>query len=82
MPPTPQDAPGGPTLAVESAGPAERPELVLFTTLDITREQANATIARAGLSSLHNIRRVIRLEHMPLLGSGKTDYRALKDMLK
>jgi hypothetical protein len=30
---------------------------------------------------LHNIRRVVRLESLPLLGTGKTDYRALKARL-
>ena len=35
----------------------------------------------AGLSGLHNIRIVHRLEAIPLLGTGKTNYRALKELL-
>jgi acyl-CoA synthetase (AMP-forming)/AMP-acid ligase II/acyl carrier protein len=71
----------GPVLAVEAAD-AESPELVLFTILDIDRETANRKIRGAGLSGLHSIRRVIKLDEMPLLGTGKTDYRTLKQLLK
>jgi acyl-CoA synthetase (AMP-forming)/AMP-acid ligase II/acyl carrier protein len=71
----------GPILAVE-ATEADQPELVLFTSRDIEREQANNKIRAAGLSGLHSIRRVIKLEQIPLLGTGKTDYRALKEKLK
>ena len=71
----------GPCLAVECTPDEEHPELVLFTTLEIDRETANRCLRDAGLSPLHNIRRVLRLETLPLLGTGKTDYRALKAML-
>ncbi|MGD0552659.1 MAG: AMP-binding protein [Sedimentisphaerales bacterium] len=70
----------GPTLAVESTE-SEQPELVLFTSRDIEREEANKKILAAGLSGLHSIRRVIKLDQIPLLGTGKTDYRALKQLL-
>jgi long-chain-fatty-acid--[acyl-carrier-protein] ligase len=78
--PMPEGAPG-PQLAVESTPDEEHPELVLFTTLDIDREQANKALRDAGLSPLHNIRRVMKVDLVPLLGTGKTDYRALKAML-
>ena len=68
-------------LAVEAAE-SDNPELVLFTTLDIDRETASRKIREAGLSGLHNIRRVIKLDEMPLLGTGKTNYRALKQMFR
>lgn len=74
------DADKGPQLAVE-ATEADNPEIVLFTSLDIDRENANVQIRRAGLSGLHGIRRVLRLDQIPLLGTGKTDYRALKQLL-
>jgi acyl-CoA synthetase (AMP-forming)/AMP-acid ligase II/acyl carrier protein/1-acyl-sn-glycerol-3-phosphate acyltransferase len=84
-PPAPSGVEGnsdkGPTLAVE-ATEAEQPELVLFTSRDIEREDANKKIREAGLSGLHSIRRVIKLDSIPLLGTGKTDYRALKQLLK
>jgi acyl-CoA synthetase (AMP-forming)/AMP-acid ligase II/acyl carrier protein len=77
----PSESDKGPTLAVE-ATETDQPELVLFTSRDIEREQANNKIRAAGLSGLHSIRRVIKLDQIPLLGTGKTDYRALKQLLK
>jgi long-chain-fatty-acid--[acyl-carrier-protein] ligase len=71
-----------PLVAVECTPDAEHPEIVLFAACDVTREEANRRIREAGLSGLHNIRRVVRLEAIPLLGTGKTDYRALREMLR
>ncbi|MBI2438259.1 MAG: AMP-binding protein [Lentisphaerae bacterium] len=71
----------GLVLAVEATPSEAAPELVLFTVQPITREAANGAIRAAGLSPLHNIRAVRVLEALPTLGTGKTDYRALKAML-
>jgi acyl-CoA synthetase (AMP-forming)/AMP-acid ligase II/acyl carrier protein len=70
----------GPVLAIEATS-GEHPELVLFTIRNIDRETVNRYIRESGLSGLHNIRTVIRLDAIPTLGTGKTDYRALKKML-
>jgi len=67
----------GPTLAVIATS-GEQVELVLVTCNSITREAANSVIRDAGLSALHNIRRVATTEAIPVLGTGKTDYRALQ----
>ncbi len=77
--PTMGDA--GPCLAIEATPSETNPELVLFVTFDVERDAVNRAVRAAGLSPLHNLRRVVRLEVMPLLGSGKTDYRALKSLL-
>jgi long-chain-fatty-acid--[acyl-carrier-protein] ligase len=71
-----------PVLAVESTPHDLNPELVLFTTLDLSREAANRALKEAGLSALHNLRRVVRVDAIPLLGTGKADYRALRDRLR
>jgi len=71
----------GPLLAVEASDDAEHPEIVLFAAVEIDRQTANRHIREAGLSPLHNIRRIIRLDEIPLLGTGKTDYRRLRQML-
>jgi long-chain-fatty-acid--[acyl-carrier-protein] ligase len=70
----------GPVLAVEARG-GETPELVLFTIRDMDRETINRYIRESGLSGLHNIRTVLRLEAIPTLGTGKTDYRTLKQII-
>lgn len=71
----------GPLLAVE-AKEEENPEIVLVTTRNITREEANNALREAGLSGLHSIRRVEKIESIPVLGTGKTDYRTLKNILQ
>jgi long-chain-fatty-acid--[acyl-carrier-protein] ligase len=68
-------------LALEALEQEGRVELVLFTTRPVTREEANSAIREAGFSPIHNVRLVRALEQIPLLGTGKTDYRALKALL-
>ena len=70
-----------PILAVEATPEEINPDLVLFTISGIPREDANAAIRAAGLSPLHNIRNVRRIDQIPTLGTGKTDYQALKALL-
>lgn len=73
----------GPFLAVEST-PEESgtpPRIVLFTTLDISREAANAALRAAGLSGLFSVARVEQMQAIPVLGTGKIDYRALRTRL-
>ena len=72
----------GPILAAAATPDDDRPEIVLFTVKDLDRSKVNRIIRQAGLSGLHNIRSVIRVEELPLLGTGKTDYRALTGRLK
>jgi acyl-[acyl-carrier-protein]-phospholipid O-acyltransferase/long-chain-fatty-acid--[acyl-carrier-protein] ligase len=70
-----------PVLAVEATPVELNPELVLFTVRDLDREEVNRCIRVAGLSALHTIRLVVKVDAIPLLGTGKTDYRALKTRL-
>ncbi len=72
----------GPVLAVEATPSEDHPEIVLFATREIDRATANRLIREASLSALHNITRVERVETIPVLGTGKTDYRALKELLR
>ncbi|WP_306589615.1 AMP-binding protein [Geothrix sp. 21YS21S-4] len=70
-----------PLLAVEAMPEELNPDLILFSVAGIARDEANAAIRAAGLSSLHNIRVVRQIDQIPTLGTGKTDYRALKALL-
>ncbi|HTV48438.1 MAG TPA: MFS transporter [Phycisphaerae bacterium] len=78
----PSPADKGPGLAVIQTPDENHPELVLFSTRALDRSQVNQAIRNSGLSPLHNIRATVQIEHLPVLGTGKTDYRALKAMLK
>ncbi len=73
------EQPGG-GLAVINSG-SDGAELCLVTTLDVSQKQANKAIREAGLSGLHNIRRVERIDELPLLGNGKIDFRSLEDRI-
>ncbi|MEK6631502.1 MAG: AMP-binding protein [Acidobacteriota bacterium] len=72
------EADDGPVIAVEAIGNPDSPDIVLFTRKHTDRSQGNAFIKEAGLSPLHNVRQVIDVEQIPVLGTGKTDYRTLK----
>lgn len=72
----------GPVLAVEATPVELNPELVLFTIREVAREAVNRCLREAGLSALYNIRTVVKLDAIPVLGTGKTDYRALKERLR
>ena len=68
----------GPVIAVEAIGTAEHPDVVLFTRTPADRAEVNGLIKAAGLSPLHYVRQVTVVDAIPVLGTGKTDYRALK----
>jgi acyl-CoA synthetase (AMP-forming)/AMP-acid ligase II/1-acyl-sn-glycerol-3-phosphate acyltransferase/acyl carrier protein len=71
----------GPILAVTVTPDEEKKDIVLFCTLEITRESANQVIRQSGLSGLHNIRMVKYIDKIPLLGTGKVDYQTLNSSL-
>ncbi|MCK9174983.1 MAG: MFS transporter [Desulforhopalus sp.] len=76
---------GGNTLAVVAKGGDGHPELVLITAKSsdgLHLDAANARIRAAGLSPLHHLRRVVHIDEIPTLSTGKTDYKSLGDMLK
>jgi acyl-[acyl-carrier-protein]-phospholipid O-acyltransferase / long-chain-fatty-acid--[acyl-carrier-protein] ligase len=63
------------------ADPAKGEAIVLFTTAtDLTREQLSAAAKALGSPELAVPRAVLKLEAIPLLGTGKTDYVRLKGM--
>lgn len=71
----------GPELAVVATPDEQKPDIILFCIREITRESANNIIRQSGLSGLHNIREVKQIESLPLLGTGKVDYKALTNLL-
>jgi len=78
-----EDAPAeGPALAVEATPEESGTEIVLFTPMALSAREANAVLRVAGLSAIYSVRRVMRVEAIPILGTGKTDYRKLKELLK
>jgi long-chain-fatty-acid--[acyl-carrier-protein] ligase len=70
-----------PQIAVTNTKSEENPEIILFTIVDLDRAFVNQCIRNAGLSGLHNIRTIKKIDEIPLLGTGKVDYRTLQNML-
>ncbi len=76
-PPTEQ----GPQVAVEGVETPGGRWIVLFTTQDIALRQANAILTEAGLRGVMRIDEVERVVAIPVLGTGKTDYKVLRKMV-
>ncbi len=69
----------GPRVAVEGVElPGGGRRIVLFATLPITVAQANAILAERGLRGIMRIDEVRPIDRIPVLGTGKTDYKVLR----
>jgi long-chain-fatty-acid--[acyl-carrier-protein] ligase len=66
------------TLAVEAREENGNVTIVAFVTFEVEVEELNDYIHANGASNLVKFARVERLEAIPVLGTGKTDYKALK----
>ncbi len=72
----------GPVVAVEAVErEGERAIMCMFTSQSISIEEANAVLREAGFSNIARIKRVEKVNAIPLLGTGKTDYQTLKKKL-
>jgi acyl carrier protein len=66
--------------ALEIAG--KKSEIYLFTTFDTSVEVVNHILRASGMSNIIKIRSVKKIPYIPVLGTGKIDYRRLETMLK
>lgn len=71
----------GQMLAVEGSDQISPPLIVLFATKHIDLNEANEYLMKEGVAAISKIRKVVVLESIPVLGTGKTDYKALKAMV-
>lgn len=72
------DVPALAITAKEIAG--ERPQIALFSTTQITVDKANKILKEAGFSNLVKISAVKILPELPLMGTGKINYRKLEEL--
>lgn len=61
---------------------AGKPKLILFLTCDGTRDFVNDLLQTSGFSRLVKVSDVRKIEEIPLMGTGKTDYRRLQSLVK
>ncbi len=72
----------GPVLAVsakEEAG--ERTKIYVFARFDTTNEELNKILREGGFSNLVKVYKVIKLDEMPFMGTGKINYRQLESQI-
>lgn len=74
------DEPALAVCAKEEEG--RQPQLVLFSTADLEKDFLNDILRESGMSRLIKIAQVKKVEEIPLLGTGKINYRGLMDSLK
>jgi acyl carrier protein len=68
-------------LAIEGNDKMDPPRIVLFSVLPIDLSEANALLKQSGFSNLVKLHSVVKVDEIPLLGTGKTDYKVLKNMI-
>jgi long-chain-fatty-acid--[acyl-carrier-protein] ligase len=71
----------GPQVAVEGIDTSGDRLIVLFTTRDISLRQANAFLTQAGFRGVMRLDDVVHLAVIPVLGTGKTDYKVLRELV-
>jgi long-chain-fatty-acid--[acyl-carrier-protein] ligase len=54
--------------------------LILFTIISIDQEEVNRILQESGLSNLVKVSDVKKIEEIPIMGAGKTDYRTLQGL--
>jgi acyl-CoA synthetase (AMP-forming)/AMP-acid ligase II len=72
----------GPRAAVEGIELPGTRKIVLFTTDDYSLKDANAVLNAEGFRGVMRLDEVRRIEKIPVLGTGKTDYKQLRAMVE
>ena len=71
----------GPSLALQYfEGDGNKPQIVLLTPLELDKTEVNEVLRAGGFSNLARISKVLKVDKIPLQGTGKTDFRALKEI--
>ena len=68
----------GPQVAVEGIETPTGRQIVLFTTADLALADANTLLTAAGYRGIMRLDEVRKIETIPVLGTGKTDYKVLR----
>ncbi len=61
---------------------SDKPQIVVFTTANLTKEHANDILKEAGLSRLIKISYIHQVEEIPIMGTGKIHYRKLQSLIE
>ncbi len=72
----------GPRVAVEGVETEGGRRIVLFSTESLNVRDANSQLMEEGFRGVMRLDEVRRVEKIPVLGTGKTDYKALRGVLE
>lgn len=73
---------GAHVLAVEGCDRAKDPVVTLFSVNDLKLAEVNKYLRSRGVASIARIRNIEKIDEIPMLGSGKTNYRELKETVR
>jgi len=65
-------------IAVEGTDKGGSVKIVLFTCNEVKKQDANAVLRENGVAAIAFVSEVRHVDELPMLGSGKTDYKKLK----
>ncbi len=72
----------GPALAVcAKETPGEKTKIFLFTRFELSVDEVNVSLKEAGFSNLVKVSNVTKLPEIPIMGTGKINYRKLESDL-
>lgn len=71
----------GPRVAVEGVETPDGRHITLFTTFPYTLREASQLLMQAGFTGVMRLDDVRQLERIPVLGTGKTDYKELRKLV-
>lgn len=72
-----QDAPSLGIIAKENG--EDKPKIYLITTFSVSLEEVNKVLKEKGLAQLIKISKIIEIDDIPVMGTGKIAYRKLED---
>jgi len=72
----------GPRVAVEGVETDGGRRIVLFSTQALEVREANAALHEEGFRGVMRLDEVRRVEKIPVLGTGKTDYKVLRELIE
>jgi len=70
----------GPALSIGVSESSERPNIVLFTTFAVTKDEVNMGLRESGFGRIMKITEVKQLKEIPVTGAGKIHYRRLNEL--
>jgi len=72
----------GPQVAVEGVETPQGRKIALFTTAEIPLARANGLLTEAGFRGIMRLDEVRKMDRLPVLGTGKIDYKVLRQQLE